>query len=565
MKKVFLLVVSALILFSCHSQGEPTIKYTVKKVFENERHQLKILAEFPADITGITKLMFLDKAWGEENLHQCIGDMKLLNAEASIHKNKDEGFIEIHHDPGLGNLRFEYHILQDSPGVLTDQKSYRPVVQPKYFSAFSHSLFMVPQTGMHPETGLMDIEISWKGFSEENIVHNSFGSKESVQFLEATSLNEFHTAVFVGGDFRVYPFKIEGNDVSLAIRGEWETFSDDEIVNMLQKTITAQRSFWRDHSQPYFTVTLVPTHRENGSSYGGTGLTNSFATRATNNKNLLLKDLTYLFNHELTHNWIGHSIKNANEEGQYWFSEGFTEYYTIKNIASNQIIGLDHAYFIDEINSFVSNLERSPVKDKPNSSINYDNFWSSRDYEKLPYYRGALFAFYLDQKIQMDSKGKHSLDDLMLDFYRDALASGQRMHKEYFIEKANQYLNEDLQPFFNTHIYSGKPMPIGDIFKDLGLDHAPFSNAYHLGFEFTEDKKHVAEIDIDSKAYEAGLRKGDRVSFRSYMHRPDREAKLTVIREGKEDTIRFFPAKVLPIPKLKHNDKNTAALAFKGS
>ena len=55
---------------------------------------------------------------------------------------------------------------------------------------------------------------------------------------------------------------------------------------------------------------MIPTVQEQGSGFQGSGLTNSFATNATNNKYLEIEGLVYLFNHELQHNWTGHIIKN---------------------------------------------------------------------------------------------------------------------------------------------------------------------------------------------------------------------------------------------------------------
>ena len=123
-----------------------------------------------------------------------------------------------------------------------------------------------------------------------------------------------------------------------------------------------QRDFWQDHSQKYFAVTMTPTHQENGSSYQGSGLTNSFATSASNNDNLDPEGLVYLFNHELQHNWTGHTIVNQNEEEQYWFSEGFTDYYTLKNIAKNKISDLDGDYFIKMFNQTIKTPLHIPCK-----------------------------------------------------------------------------------------------------------------------------------------------------------------------------------------------------------
>ena len=234
---------------------------------------------------------------------------------------------------------------------------------------------------------------------------------------------------------------------------------------------------------------MTPTYKKNGSSYQGSGLTNSFATTASNNDKLDPEGLIYLFNHELFHNWIGHTITNENEEQQYWFSEGFTEYYTIKNIAKNEINGLDKDYYIKKLNEFINVLYTSPVKEAPNSEITYDNFWSSWDYSNLPYKRGALFAFYLDHKIHKDSNGEKSLDNFMLSLKDDAVKNSQKINHEYFLKKVNAFLKEDITPFFDTHIEKGKLYNLHSIFQEFGYEFNPTTKIYDLGFTFTEDKK----------------------------------------------------------------------------
>ena len=126
------------------------------------------------------------------------------------------------------------------------------------------------------------------------------------------------------------------------------------------------------------------------------------------------------------------------------------DYYTNKNIAKYSVYELDKGYYLDKINEIIRLLYTSPVKEAPNSEINYDNFWKSRDYEKLPYRRGALLAFYLDYKIKKDSNGLQSLDDLMLAIKEDAINSNQKISHDYFITKANTFLKTDIKPFFNN-------------------------------------------------------------------------------------------------------------------
>lgn len=274
-------------------------------------------------------------------------------------------------------MNLEYILKQDTEGDLTSKKMYRPVIQSEYFHVFSHSLFMIPLEYSEDKELEFDVSIEWKDFPEAYKFQNSFGTNQKIQNIKNTTEGEFIESVFLGGDYRTYSLDIKDNTVAFTTRGDWITFKDSTMLNVLDNTITAQRDFWKDHSQKYFSVNLSPTVEKQGSSFQGTGLNNSFDCSVSNSKYLEVEGLVYLFNHELLHNWIGHLIKNANEEEQYWFSEGFTEYYTNKNIAKYSIYELDKSYYIDKINEIIRLLYASPVKEAPNSEINYDNFWQS--------------------------------------------------------------------------------------------------------------------------------------------------------------------------------------------
>jgi predicted metalloprotease with PDZ domain len=558
-KLIFLLLI---VCIACNQERNNLISYKVSPIEKDGKPALNILMEFDANPSGETVVILQDKAWGEENLHNTLSDLQSKQVNEII-KEKDSQRFVLKHDPSLKKIQFSYTIQQDTEGKLTTRSTYRPVIQDQFFHIFSHNFFMLPRDYVPNSSTPFDVQIDWSDFNEDYHLVNSFDTNNQMQTIENTNERYFHSAVFTGGDYRSYELDIEGNKAVFGIRGDWNAFQDSTIVQMLKQTLQVQRDFWQDHSQKYFAVTLTPTYRENGSSFQGSGLTNSFATSASNNEYLEFEGLIYLFNHELQHNWTGHLIKNDNEEEQYWFSEGFTEYYTLKNIAKNNIGGLNAEYFIEQFNEFITSLYQSPVKEAPNSEINYENFWSSYDYSKLPYRRGAIFAFYLDHLIQQDPKGEKSLDDLMLAIKEDALHKEQRLSHDYFLSKANEYLNDDLQPFFDKHIIKGELYDLKDIFAQFGYDFNPTTSIYDLGFSFTEDRKFVAEIDIKSNAYKAGLRKGDRISKRKYAIDPTYKAEFTIKKNNAEKIVRFYPATAAEIPTLTQSDSNKKALSFR--
>lgn len=561
--ELILLCSFVLIFTQCEKEKENSLHYTVSQLSMDSKSALWIRMKFAANPSGITKVLYDNKAWGEENLFDCISEVKLINSDMQPEINRDSGWIEIRHPKGLKKINFQYSLQQDFEEMGERGESYRPLIQEEYFHVFSHNMFMIPEHLGKDGEDILDITIDWDNFAEGFKIHNSFGTNLKRQRLENIPLNEFHTAIFVGGDFRIYKSEIDGNEIYLASRGDWIPFEDSTVVKILSKTIKAQRDFWKDHSQNYFTVTLRPIPQERGSSFQGTGLTNSFATSISNNKHTDIEQLVYLFNHELQHNWIGHSIENSNEEEQYWFSEGFTEYYTIKNIAKHRIHSLDGSYFIDQLNGIIKNLWASPVKEAPNSDINYENFWSDQDYSKLPYYRGALFAFYLDQLISSHSERKNSLDNLMYYLRKGAEENGEKISHSYFISATNKYLNGDISSFFQEHIEQGKELPLEEIFMNMGLEFQTTAEVFDLGFELSDDQTKVVSVDTSSEAYKAGLRPGDILGSRSiYYGNTERPVELTIGTGSDRKNIKYFAIKVARVPQLVNSSKNIALLSF---
>ena len=551
-------VISALVLISCNNGGTFDAQYEVTHFSKDSIPVLKIKTIIKANASGNTKLHFQDDAWGETNLYSCIRAFNVIDDTAEVLMKPDSNQIIIKHSKKLKELVFEYELKQDTEFPTNSKNTYRPIIQPGYFSVFSHNLFIIPEPDN--DTQDLSVKITWHNYTKNFIIHNSFDTQLKNQEI-TTTVDKFQSAVFIGGDFRIHSFDIKGNKVHFATRGEWKVFKDSTLVNLLKETIKAQRNFWNDHSQKYFTISMLPFSLKNGSSIQGSGLTNSFAISASNNEFIDIEGMAYLFNHELLHNWIGHTIEKANEEEQYWFSEGFTDYYTYKNIASNAILGLDKKIFIDKINEIAANLHASIVREAPNSAINYKNFWSDRGYEKLPYRRGALFAFYLDNKIHKDSKGEKNLDDLMLQFLKDAREKGQKIDHPYFLETVNLFLKDDLTSFFDTHIENGKLLDLKAFFDEFGYDYNIGINTYNRGFKM-DSKKIISEVDPASNAYKAGMRQGDQVIGLDVYSDPNKEATVVVKRKEERLTFNFFPVKKIDLPKLLINEKNRNTLPF---
>ena len=546
------------VLGACQQQSVPNPQLSYAFTYQDGNSPfIDVAMEVPADTSGTTVLRYQDQAWGQDSLHNTLKRIELLGA-GTIERKRDSGWIAVKHPKDLETIKLNYRLEQDFEGAPGSRDVYRAVIDSSYFQLFGHHLLMFPRD-LEQEGSLFDVHLDWSGIPDGMVLQNSFGSQQRIQDLTGVDHGFFMESVHFAGDYRLYDIDINGNSVAFAIREQWQVFDDSTMVEVLQSTVQAQRDFWQDHSQKYFSVSIIPTAEQRGSSYQGTGLPQAFATAASNNADLDPEGLVYLFNHEMQHKWTGMTLKNENEEEQYWFSEGFTDYYTMKNIANNNIYGLPNEYFIQNFNQSIRNLFTSPVRDVPNSEINYDNFWKSRDIGKLPYYRGAVFAGYLDLLIMRDSNGEKSLDDLMRYLLEN---KEQRISNAYFVESANKFTAEPINAFFDKHIEQGTLYDLDGIFEEFGLDYRPESEVFHLGYE-RDDELFITSVEEDSNIYRAGLRAGDQIRSGNFQwDRPDVEATFTIRRDGEDFDISFFPAKPAEIPQLEENTNNLSIFGY---
>ncbi|ADQ81668.1 peptidase [Riemerella anatipestifer] len=458
MKKGLIFLI--LILTISLSFGQTKVNY---KVFYSENLQnegLKIKVSFSSKkASDSTYFQYSNEVWGETNLTNCL---KLVEKENPKYKFKivaDSSRIVVYH-PKEKSISFSYRIIQDikEEGF---KSGYRPILQKEYFHILGQSLFIVPEEIFDGKIDDPKItaNIEWLNFPKNFLIHNTFGSQQLKQNLKVKLWSEFYHSLFVGGDYRIKSFNYLKKPVYFAIRGKWlGEYTDDNLFEALKKTIPTQREFWKDNDFDYYTVIITPTITKTDSIYKGQGLTgtgikNGFIIRSSNNPFNDFSTMKYVFNHEMMHDWIGGKISIKHEELNYWFSEGFTDYYAYKNRLRNNDLTLKE--WLDSFNTEVIKAHwENPERNKPNYVIK-DDFWKSENVEKIPYRRGAIFAFWLDNQILKKSNCTKSLDDLMRDILKICTTENRKFTDELFLEIAQKYLDKDIAYFFQKHIING--------------------------------------------------------------------------------------------------------------
>jgi predicted metalloprotease with PDZ domain len=431
--------------------------------YQNENlPSLQIKLQFTGDADGETEIALPNNFGSTQKLHRCFQQIYCSDSGTSLYFDLDTLFLRIYHSPNK-KLTLTYKVIQDFKNKkLNPMLASRPIVQSDYFHILGNSLFLLP-TG----TDNHDITIDWKSFPIDWKLHNSLGKQQSTQHFHGNASKLFES-VFVGGDFRILEAKVMNRPIYLAIRGNNWSFQDVELLEMLQKTVTTQRTFWDDFDIPFYSVTLIPIEQNlNNEDYSdqdiyylGMGLTNSFATFASPTKSMKVSSLYHLFNHEMMHDWIGTKIRNGgqNNDMQYaWFSEGFTEYFAYKNMYAAGFINADeYTKILNE--DFFKAYYQSPKIAAANSQIQKE-FFNNQDIYTLPYKRGCLLAFYLDNAIKHDTRNQHNLHDFLLEMLDNYYENDQTLTEnfDFFVKNLEKYMkNRNIAKFIQTHIFEGQ-------------------------------------------------------------------------------------------------------------
>jgi predicted metalloprotease with PDZ domain len=445
LKKIICIVLCALFIVSCINQEEHQehvdIEYTVSPKLNETTPFLEVKFDYKSDKNGVITLRYENNSWGDRNIFNCIKKLEVFPKAESIDFVENSSKIIIRTTPNIRH-KIRYQIKQDYKGLPLNEKRYRPIIDSSYFHVLGMRLFMVPERVFPSDSIKAKIKINFLPKYTKGIFHSSFGENYN-QTVDVVR-EDLYASFFIGGDFRRYTFTLEGDTVNFLTRGIWKSFTDQDIFQLLKETITSQNKFWNDPRSSDFSVSLLPTY-ENWYSVGGSGFSTSFISFASNNEKVTFNHMRWLYNHELLHKWIGRTILNENEVKQYWFSEGFTDYYSYKLQLKNNYLSIEEYITILNKEVIIPHYQ-DPVKNTPNSQLTFQKYWSNyAKYQKLPYRRGLLYAFLIDNQIKKASNYTKSLDSVMHDILALALKDKKfRFNQSVFLDRLEKYLNPSI-------------------------------------------------------------------------------------------------------------------------
>ena len=388
----------------------------------------------------------------------------------------------------------------------------RPVVTEEIFHAVGELFLVVPSHIEREDPGQQSIE--WIGFGPEAEMACSFGVGPGPLRFEA-SVNRLAQSIFLAGKIQLLKREVMGQPVWLAAQGEGFRFGMEDLADLLGAIVETERAFFDDFEAPFYLVTLIPVgHADPGSlSVGGSGLTDSFTLAVSPGMPLGMDEtgrqrILWLLAHEYFHEWNGRVLRRQTPaELAYWFSEGFTNYYTRRLLLRSGLIEIEE--YLDSLNESLRDFYTSRVHSAPNERI-LEDFWNDSAVKNLPYQRGDVVAIMTDHAIRKHSGGERSLDDLVIEFM-DRGREGWKISTDSFLERVAQETSEGFAQELHSILVDGdSPQLQSDVLAPcLNLELIELAT-FDPGFdvEASTTAGIVSGVRTDGPAHRAGLRDG---------------------------------------------------------
>ncbi|RYY99617.1 MAG: hypothetical protein EOO11_04315, partial [Chitinophagaceae bacterium] len=479
--------------------AQPRWSYSFRMDTASARPALEVVLAFKGDASGQTELLLPDAWASERELYRAVTALEVGGPDAVLGAGRDSLHRLIRHRPGAA-LTVRYRLQQDWTGPYENPKHFRAVLRWNWIHLSGYSLLVRPEA---PKEQLVALQLSWKampaGWSIANSLH--CGSR---QWSGRLRVGDLENSFFLAGDFRLYEQRVDGRPLRFAIRGDWD-FPDTEFMERAVRIIGSERAFWKDSGEPYYLVAAAPLGGQG--TIAGNSMFQSFLVDMSPDARVDVS-LMGILAHEYFHRWVGIDLTLAGPENdQKWFSEGFTEYYTFKMLWRAGL--LDTGAYVSEMNRLLHAYHTSPVAREPLTFLR-DHYWDNSYSQRLPYVKGASFAFWLDGRIAAASGGLRSLDDLLFALRSD-LRRGAVVSDTGLLRTAKAMGVADVEDVFRAAIVAGGLVPAADHPALPGYRISPETfYPFTLGFGSASLRKggQVDGVVAGSAAWKAGLRNG---------------------------------------------------------
>ena len=251
--------------------------------------------------------------------------------------------------------------------------------------------------------------------------------------------------------------KVGDAEIVLALGGGFKT-SMDEVQKTVESLLHTYSEVFDGTPEDRMLFVANPDEKNRGGGVSGSSISVLMSGSLDENNRSFWVPLVA---HEVCHIWNGKLINFGEQE--YWFSEGFTEYYS--RVACTRLGLTSEGDFLRDLESkcelYLSQQGDLSIREAgENKSAN----------RYLVYEGGSLVAAALDLQIRNLTENRNSLDDVMKQMYREFGLMENRYTMADVIRIVNQIAGEDFEPFFKKYVSGTERLPLAEYLTDAGMD-----------------------------------------------------------------------------------------------
>lgn len=463
-KKRIVLIILIILGNSLYSQQKPFMNYELS--WDGISSTLKVELTYSSSKDSTTFIFGDPDFGGQPDIFKTIKNIH-SSAPEKLKIDETKRKITVYHN-GAKKHNIFYEIdgsfNAEKPTRASQTELFRPVIANGILTLVNKQFALEPTDERNPL-----VSFRWKKYPKKFTYFNSVKpsqkdpSKKTVEYYNNLSQKIYFV---MGNNIDVKEYNV------LDIPYYCVTTKKDKYGNNLQEDYkpffesyfpTIHR-FWNDTDFPFYflaVTALQNNQKEIGS--GGFGIKNGFVMKL--GKKFGIRD-KYVTAHETSHSWVGIKMMLGNESfDNQWFGEGFNDYVTIINLANSKIYSKED--FLSYLNEDTLKPHyESKIKGVHNDSI-ASKYWTDySNYGVLPYRRGLIYAFYLDNQIRLASNGKFTIRNMLLDLYQftKAKKKDEILTIIDFVNIGGAYLNKEvLSDQIKLHMIEGQPIDFSKI------------------------------------------------------------------------------------------------------
>lgn len=461
------IVIILLLLFSsfCYAQQKPFMDYVLS--WDGNSSIVEVELTYSVAQKDSTVFTFGDPDFG--------GQKDIFNVIKNIRATKPEVLkieeanrrITIYHN-GAKKHRISYDIDGslpiDQPTRTTQTELFRPVITKGMLTLVNLQFALDVTDESNPW-----ISFRWRKYPENFTYFNSVHPSEknpleklSAQYNDLSDLMYF----VIGDTIEVKEYNVMGISYYCVttIEDKYGNNLQGDFVPFFESYFPSIHRFWKDTDFPfYFLAVTALQNNQKEIGAGGFGIKNGFVMKLGKKFDTREK---YVTAHETSHSWIGTKMMLGSDSfDNQWFGEGFNDYVTIINLANSKIYDEeDFLYYLNE--ETLKPHYESKINAVHNDSIAAKYWTDYANYGVLPYRRGCIYAFYLDNQIRQTSNGKFTLRNMLLDLYefRKEKKQDEVLTVDDFINVGASYLDKkELEEQIAHYMIAGQPIDFSKI------------------------------------------------------------------------------------------------------